>query len=208
MILNYLITYFVSDFNVVGCRSIQTSLPISSLPFYLLDWGVFHWTTTPMGNKNSPVLAQRTTDYLSSFIQRCLGYIDDFILYSYILGEILINAEEFLATMSHFNLVLGPKKVNLVSKTQNFLGYSISYNSIIRVTEHKITDLRDIKSPTNKDELKSILGLFAWYAQRSLLRDVTKRMRDMGKSDKRFKFKWVSPIYTVGYCILTELFIQ
>ena len=168
-------------------------LPISErsrqiTSFYLLDWGVFHWTTTPMGNKNSPVLAQRTTDYLSSFIQRCLGYIDDFILYSYILGDILINAEEFLATMSHFNLVLGPKKVNLVSKTQNFLGYSISYNSIIRVTEHKVTDLRDIKSPTSKDELKSILGLFAWYAQRSLLRDATKRMREMGKSDRRFKW--------------------
>ena len=90
--------------------------------------------------------------------------------------------------MSHFNLVLGPKKVKLVSKKQNFLGYVVSHKRIIRVTANKITDLRDIKSPGNKDELKSILGLFSWYSSKALLRDSTKRMRDLGKSNIHFKW--------------------
>ena len=48
--------------------------------------------------------------------------------------------------------------------------------------------MRGIRSPRDKGELRSILGLFSWYAQRSNLRDSIKGMRDLVKSKTRFKW--------------------
>ena len=45
-----------------------------------------------------------------------------------------------------------------------------------------------MKSPTNKDELRSILGLLSWYSSRAKLRDCTRRMRELAKN--QIKFKW------------------
>ena len=168
-------------------------LPISErskqiTSFYLLNEGIYQWNRIPMGMKNAPGLAQLTTDYVAKHVRNVLGYIDDYFLYALNLEEMYLSAESFLLAMSHFNLLLGPKKVNLTSKKRNFLGYSISQNSIIRVTPNKVTDLRDLKSPTTKDELRSILGLLSWYAHRAKLRDITRGMRELCKSGNRFRW--------------------
>ena len=141
-----------------------------------------------MGMKNSPGLAQITTDRVAQHMYNVLGYIDDYMLFGLDLEDIFKSAESFLVTMSHFNMVVGPSKVNLVSKKRNFLGYSVSQNSIVRITPNKTTDLRDLKTPKSKDELRSVLGLLSWYSQRSLLRDVTRGMREMAKSGVRFSW--------------------
>ena len=117
-------------------------LPISErskeiTSFYLLNWGVYRWNRVPMGMKNSPGLAQITTDRVAKHMINALGYIDDFLLYGLDLEEIFRSAESFLMTMSHFNMVVGPQKVNLVSKKRNFLGYSVSQNQILRVTPNR-----------------------------------------------------------------------
>ena len=156
--------------------------------FYLLSWGVFQWTTCPMGMKNSPPLAQMTTDYVVLHMLRILGYIDDFLGYGLTLKQMLETCKSFLMAMSHFGLLVGVKKVNLVRKVINFLGYRVSYQNIHRITPSKLTDLRDIKSPCCKDDLRSILGLLSWYSARAKLRDSTRGMREMCKSGNRFRW--------------------
>ena len=168
-------------------------LPISErsrqiTSFYLLDWGIFQWTRCPMGLKSSPSQAQMTTDLVIRHMIRVLGYIDDFLAYGLSLEEIYESTESFLVGMSHFRLLVQPKKVKLVSKCQSFLGYAVSMNKIVRVTKNKITDLKDIPTPRNKDDLRSLLGLLAWFSGRAFLRDSTRRMREMCKSGNRFRW--------------------
>ena len=168
-------------------------LPISErsrqiTSFYLLDWGIFQWTRAPMGLKSSPPQAQMTTDLVIRHMIRVLGYIDDFLSYGLSLESIYESAESFLLGMSHFRLLVQPKKVKLVSKCQSFLGYAVSLNKIVRLTRNKVTDLKGIASPRNKDDLRSLLGLLAWFSGRAFLRDATRKMREMCKSGNRFQW--------------------
>ena len=153
--------------------------------FYALG-DQYQYTTTPQGIKSIPGLASKVTKHVTRHCENVTGYIDDFILKALTLALMLKYTELFLLAISHFRLMLGPKKVQLVTKTANFLGHAISENNIIRVASNKITSLRDIKSPKNKDELRSILGFLSWYANRTKLRDVMHGMREIAKCGRVF----------------------
>ena len=156
--------------------------------FYLLDRGIFEWTVCPMGISVSPKFCQAVTDRLCRLMRRVIGFIDDYLGYGGTLDEIFLSMEDFCAVMSMFNLVVGPAKTVLPTRKINFLGYTISRGQIHRIQSNKISDLRDIKSPTTKDQLKSILGLFSWYSSKAMLRDISEGMRELGKSNMRFKW--------------------
>ena len=110
-----------------------------------------------------------------------LGYIDDMFGSGCDLEDVYKSLESFLITMSHFELLANPRKANLVSKSVNFLGYTIREGSILRIKKNRITDIRQIKSPKTKDELRSLMGIFSWYSHRAKLRDSLRGMRELCK---------------------------
>ena len=64
----------------------------------------------------------------------------------------------------------------------------VAKNKLIRLTNSKITDLKDIKSPKNKDQLRSILGIISWYSNRTPVKDLAQPLRAMAKAGVRFKW--------------------
>ena len=149
---------------------------------------LFRFTVCPQGMCPVPNYAQRTTEYVVEHTIQTFGYVDDYLSYGETLKRIGVAIKSLLFAISNFGLMIGPHKTTLVTKCINFLGFSISKDVVIRIAKGKQNSLNDIKSPTNKDELKSILGLFSWYASRANLRDILHNMRTMVKNHQRFNW--------------------
>ena len=147
---------------------------------------LYRYNTCPQGLKPSPNWAQKNTAHVTRHTIRVTGYIDDYLSYGRGLDGLYESAESFLYAASHFGLRIGPKKTILATSKIDFLGFSISANTVHRIQPGKITSLRELKSPKNKDDLRSLLGTFSWYASRSNLRDKLAKIRAMAKSHVRF----------------------
>ena len=142
-----------------------------------------------MGLKPIPSLAQAITDGILETIEEfAKGFIDDFFLYSMTYTRAVAEIRKFFIVCSYYNLKLKPQKCNLLKRVQTFLGYRVSHKAVHRLIPSKITNLKNIKSPTTKDELKSILGIFAWFQNRAFLRESTHLLRQLAKQNIRFRW--------------------
>ena len=81
-------------------------LPISEKSQEITTFFLFErqmqWRVTPMGNAQSPILAQGVTDRVVDHAVTVMGYLDDFLPYALTLGGIYTSIESFLLSVSHF----------------------------------------------------------------------------------------------------------
>ena len=155
--------------------------------FYYGDL-IMQYTTLAQGQTVSAPQSQRVTDAVSDHCpcKRVVGYVDDFLSWGWTLMAIRESVENLLAALSRFRLLIGPRKTALVRRAINFLGYTISHQAIHRVQMNKITDLQNLRSPKDKDGLRSILGLLSWFANRANIKDQLVDLRSVAKKATRF----------------------
>ena len=156
--------------------------------FYVVD-DIYLFFRCAMGLKPIPQIAQRVTDHVVDTIKdTACGFIDDFILYNLCYLTAFDTLRKFLIIASHFNVKLMPQKCKWLRRTQIFLGYRIAHKKLFRIIPSNVKKLRNLKSPNSKKDLKSFLGLLAWFQNRSNIREKSFRLRQMAKANARFKW--------------------
>ena len=153
---------------------------------------------TPFGLKGSSMHStQLTTQLLDSglswYQERCALFVDDLILGSYTLDQMIEDLEELFRVVKSSNLRFKPQKVEIGQKSIELFGYTIE-NGGFKVSADRTASLVNIPPPKNQKDLLKAFGCLSYYRHswppHSPLAKHQSFFEDLLK--KNAEFKWLS----------------
>ena len=121
--------------------------------------GTYEWVVMPFGLKNSRATYQRVMntmfhDFIENFMQ---VYIDDIVIKSNSKPTHLEHLRKSFERMREYGLKMNPLKCAFCVQTGDFLGFVV-HKKGIKVNQSKTKAIMDVKPPSTKKELQSLLG--------------------------------------------------
>ncbi|GKT24632.1 hypothetical protein ADUPG1_012796, partial [Aduncisulcus paluster] len=126
--------------------------------------GLFEFLRIPFGCKNSPTFFQMQMSRAFRDLRGkcCHIFIDDIVIFGKTIPEFIENLTRVMQRIMDLNLrVKGPKCIFGANKLE-YLGREISSEGI-RVARSRVTDILELKHPTNIRGIRQICGLFNHY---------------------------------------------
>ncbi|CAF4570017.1 unnamed protein product, partial [Rotaria socialis] len=130
---------------------------------FITPFGLYQFNVLPMGLRNSPPTFQKVmTDTLKSCRSFCLVYLDDIIVFSESFSDHLYHLRCVFSALHDKNLLLNPPKCELAVQRINYLGHTISKDSITPMKD-KIEAILRIPEPHTLAQANRFLGSLGWY---------------------------------------------
>jgi transposase InsO family protein len=131
---------------------------------FVTPFGHYEFTRMPFGLTGAPATFQRLmngvmSDFLFNFL---LVYLDDLLIYSKSFEEHLLHLDRVLAKISRVGMKLNLEKCQLLRKTVDYLGHTISAEGVSCQTD-KTEAVRNWPVPKTTKELRSFLGFASYY---------------------------------------------
>ena len=125
---------------------------------------LYEYTRLPFGLCNSPATFSRLMKvcFGNDFQEGMIFYLDDILLYSKTIPEMLQKLEMVFKKLQEYGLKIKPKKCHFFKESVSFLGYTISANGIQTDTE-KIQAVEQFPRPTSDKTLRQFLGLTSYF---------------------------------------------
>jgi transposase InsO family protein len=126
--------------------------------------GKFEFVAMPFGLTNAPATFQTLMNsilrpYLDKFV---IVYLDDIVIYSRSIEKHRTHVKLVLELLHKHFLYAKPSKCILCVQELDFCGHVVGHGKV-RPMESKIKVIRDWPQPTNVHEVRSFLGLAAYY---------------------------------------------
>lgn len=172
---------------------------------FICHQGLFEFNVMPFGLRNAPATFQRLMQLVLQGLtwQACLVFIDDVIVMGRTIAEHNDRLRAVLERLREANLRLKPSKCRFANTTMIVLGHRVS-KSGITVDESKTAAVRDWPTPRNAKEVKSFLGLTAYY--RRFVRDYSKIAEPLRRLTlPSEKYQWTSEAGTAFSQLKTAL---
>ncbi|MBV2113416.1 MAG: hypothetical protein KUF82_20885, partial [Candidatus Thiodiazotropha sp. (ex Ctena orbiculata)] len=157
--------------------------------------GLYHFNVMPFGLTNAPATFQRLMERVLYGLtpQKCLCYLDDIIIVGETFEIALENLKLVFERLKEANLKLKPKKCSLFQTKVAYLGHIVSKDGTM-CDPSKIEAIKYWPAPTNKSEVRSILGLIGYY--RKFIPNFSERASPLTKlTRKKVKFHWDDKCY-------------
>ncbi|XP_055942030.1 uncharacterized protein LOC129972075 [Argiope bruennichi] len=130
---------------------------------FITHSGLYQWNVMPFGMKNAGSTFQRSMDkILSKHREYCRAYIDDVAIFSKSWKEHKKHIMEVFCTLQESNLTINLEKCEFGKKEVKFLGHIVGSGRHFPDPE-KIEAIKKLLRPTNKKEVRSLLGLANYY---------------------------------------------
>ena len=128
--------------------------------------GLFQFKRMQFGLTNAPAVFQRMMNsVLAKFVGKfCLIYLDDIIIYSPDEAIHHTHVEQILAELQKHGLVVKESKCHFGLAEVKLLGYVVSAEGL-KADPDKVAAIRDMAPPTNKKEVRRLLGSANYYRQ-------------------------------------------
>ena len=155
--------------------------------------GLWSYVTMPMGLCGAPGTFQRLMEHVLAGLQWniALLYLDDIIVFSQTFKEHLNRLGMVLSRLQDAGLKLKPSKCVLLKTRVEFLGHIVSKEGV-EVDPSKVARVKDWPEPGNLTQVKSFLGLCAYY--RRFIPDFSKVAKPLTMlSEKDVGFSWQEP---------------
>ena len=159
---------------------------------FCTKYGLYEYTSMPMGLTNSPVTFHRLMELALRGLQwhTCLIYLDDIVVFGSTFDEHLQRVQEVLERIKAAGLKLKPEKCQLFQKEVDFLGHLVSAEGI-KPNPHNIEKVKHWPVPKNATEVRRILGLGNYY--RRFVQGYSKLVRPLTDlTRKGADFIWTS----------------
>ena len=125
--------------------------------------GLFQYTMMPFGVHGAPATFQRLMDrVLRPHQAYSSAYIDDIIVFSVTWDEHLQHLGAVLGALRQAGLTANAKKCQLGLTETNYLGHTIG-RGCVKPQKKKLERIHDWPQPRTKKQVKSFLGLIAYY---------------------------------------------
>lgn len=153
---------------------------------FITHKGLFRYKRLMFGVNSAPEIFQRTLEGLLACCKNCLNYIDDVIVFGSTVDENDKSVKEVLYILRENNLALNEDKCVWKAQKLKFLGHIISQKGFTADPE-KIRVITDFRAPTNKEEVRSFLGLITYVGKFIPdLANATEPLRVLLKLDNKF----------------------
>lgn len=128
--------------------------------------GLKQFKVMPFGLKNAPATFQRMMEEILGNLhwQGVLVYLDDVLIHGQTFDEVYDRLKEVLNRFYVANLSLNLSKCKFFVKQISYLGFIVS-EGVLKPNPVKVEALRRVRKPTNRTELRSLLGLLGFYRQ-------------------------------------------
>ena len=126
--------------------------------------GLYQFRRMPFGLCNAPATFQRLMEKVLAGLQWQIAvlYIDDIIVFGSSVAEHLDRLEILFDRLRKAGLKLKPSKCTLLKRKVDFLGHTVSANGV-EADPAKISKVRDWPQPKDVSEVRSFIGLCAYY---------------------------------------------
>jgi hypothetical protein len=131
------------------------------LGFSVVPFGSFVFLRMPFGAASAPSKFCELMEQLLGNVAGTLTFMDDVILTSQSFEEGLTRLENVLRILTEAGLCVNLSKSSFFQRSLEFLGRTVSVNGI-SVTPEKLAAVKNMKSPTNLKETRSVLGFFSF----------------------------------------------
>ena len=127
--------------------------------------GLFKFTRLVMGTKNAATVAQNAyTHALNALLNKksydhISNYADDFLGGANTYESLLFHIEQFLIMCEKASITINPSKVRIGHTQETWYGYNIDQGKITP-SDRNLDPINRMVNPTNKSDLRSILGIF------------------------------------------------
>ena len=154
---------FVSKFDMLkGYYQIPLTQRAKEISAFVTSDGLYSYTVTPFGMKNSAATFQRMINHLIRDLEGCEGYIDDIIVYSDDWPTHIQRLQALFDRMLEANLAINLMKSDFGQATVTYLGYIVGQGQVKPVTA-KIDAINKFPVPTNRKQLMRFLGMAGFY---------------------------------------------
>ena len=130
--------------------------------------GLMRYKRLIMGAKNASAIAQALfAKFLSqeldvTHLERIVNFQDDFLGFANEWPQLMSTLESFLKMCRATGIKLNPAKVEVGMSRAKFYGYVVSSKGL-EPAERNLDPIRKLTSPTNRSEVRSLLGLFVQF---------------------------------------------
>lgn len=126
--------------------------------------GLYQFKRMPFGLTNAPATFQRLIDRVlgADLEPHVFVYLDDIIILSADFETHLVILEKVLERLRQAGFVLSMDKCHFCRPQLKYLGYIIDKKGL-HVDPEKVKAILGISTPTNASEVRTFLGMAAWY---------------------------------------------
>ena len=152
--------------------------------------GLFQFNLMPFGLTNAPSTFERLMEMVLAGLQYqiCLIYLDDVIVYGKSFEEEISRLGKVFCRLQDAGLKLKPQKCVLFQKQVTYLGHIVSERGVAP-DPAKIESVKGWPTPTNVTEVRSFLGLAAYY--RRFIKDFSRIASPLHRlTEKGRMFSW------------------
>ena len=128
----------------------------------ITPFGLWEFTRSPFGLKNSGQHFQRLIDNIFQDIPYVFVYIDDILIASKNEDEHLKHVEQVFSLLAQNGMIINLNKCMFGVEQLIFLGHLVTSEGILPLPD-RVSAIRDFPSPTNRSELQRFLGLINFY---------------------------------------------
>ena len=149
---------------------------------FTTPFGLFQWTVTPFGMKNSGATFQRLVDKTLQGLDFARGFVDDLAIWTDSWESHVQCCRIVFQRLRDAGLTAKPVKCHIAETHVTYLGHIIGQGQV-KPTSNKKEAILNYKRPVTKTDVRAFLGLVGFYrqyirnfAQRSaVLTDLTKK---------------------------------
>lgn len=166
---------------------------------------LWQFNVMPFGLCNSPATFQRLIELVLHGLSWhfCLIYMDDIIVHSKGFEEHVVHLREVFSRLRAANLKLNPMKCTFLQREVSYLGHVVSAEGV-RTDPVKIKSVLEWERPHNKTQVRSFIGLCAYY--RKFIKDFSTIARPMHKlMEHHTPFVWDEDCDRAFQCLKQKL---
>ena len=126
--------------------------------------GHFHFKYVPFGLKNSPSYFNRTIRRVLNGLDNVVFYFDDICVFNDDWESHLISVRNVFQRLKEYGLTIKPAKLEMAFKKITFLGHVIG-SGMMEPDPTNIEKIIKLKIPSNKKEVRALLGLANYYSK-------------------------------------------
>lgn len=124
--------------------------------------GLYQYTVTPFGMKNSGATFQRLMNTLCQDVDDCNAYVDDVVIFSTDWDEHLKTMRQFFTKTRKANLTINLVKSEFGHAQLQYLGHIVGSGKVLP-REAKVEAIDKFPVPSTKKELMRFLGMTGYY---------------------------------------------
>ena len=182
---------YISCFDLrQGYYQIELTPECRKLTAFNTGSGIYQFNRLPFGVKDAPAAFQRFADDVLANMPFTMAYLDDFAVISPTWQDHLIQIRKLFNKARETNITFHAKKCQLGLGEVKYLGH-IAGSGQIKPDPEKLTAIMGIKTPTNKKQVRALLGLCGFY--RPFLANfatIVKPITKLTKKDVPNKIPW------------------